>query len=304
MTGSSPPAPRVSFRPGPRALRAYVHVRSFVREMDRSRTFGVAAELGFWLFFSLVPLVAVAGMIAAKLAVGHASLSGQAFASIPMQTRELINRQLASVAAWHGRKVGVQAAIVFVWMASSGVHAVFEHLEIKSGTQRAWVRRRLLAIGTCIALSIGGAVLALIATGVAWIEALLRGALPGSAWHVHSGLFETAVRLVIGFVVSVGLVAGVYRVGMPRAPTRVMPVLPGAVVAVLLHFGLGAAYVAYLSQMGIGGAYLAGLAVIAVTLMALYIFALALLLGAQLNCRLAERRGPRAAAQDGGSEGS
>jgi membrane protein len=271
----------------------YARIRSFVREMDRSRTFGVAAELGFWLFFSLIPLVAVAGMVAAKLAVGHAGLSGHALESIPLQTRDLIDRQLASVAAWHGGKVGAQAAIVFVWMASSGVTAVFEHLEIKSGTQRPWYRRRLVAIGTCIALSLGVALLALIATGVAWIEALLRGALPGSAWPVHPGLVENAGRLVASFVVSVGLVAALYRVGVPREQKKAVPVLPGAVVAVLLHFVLGVAYVAYLSQMGIGGAYLAGLAVVAVTLMALYIFALALLLGAQLNCTLAERRRPR-----------
>jgi membrane protein len=271
-----------------RVFRAYLYARSFVLQVDRSRTFGLAAELAFWLFFSLVPLLAVAGMIAAKLAVGRASLTGELLAAVPPQTRDLVAGQLAAVAAYNGRSVGAPAALVFVWMASSGVHAVFELLEVKSGATRSWYNRRLLAVGTCVALSIGVVLLALVATGVEWIEALLRGAVPWAS--PRGGAIEKAVRLALAFAASVGLVAGLYWIGIPRERRRTMPVLPGAVIAAGLHFVLGAAYVLYLAKVGIGGAYLAGLAVIAVTLMALYIFAVALLLGAQLNCTLADRR--------------
>jgi membrane protein len=264
-------------------------LRAFVREVDRSRTFGLAAELSFWLFFSLIPLVAVAGMVAAKLAVGHADTLAQALESVPAQTRDLVHNQLAQIAEWNGGAVGIKAAVVFVWLASSGVHAVFELLELKSQSQRSWYRRRLLAIATCVAMSLGVALLALLATGVASIEALVRGVLPS----ISSGSALARIsKLVVGFGLSVSLVAALYWIGVPRDHRRTMPIVPGACLAVFVHFVLGAAYVLYLSKMGMGGAYQAGLAVIGVTLMALYIFALALLLGAQLNCTLATRTKP------------
>jgi uncharacterized BrkB/YihY/UPF0761 family membrane protein len=64
-------------------------------------------------------------------------------------------------------------------------------------------------------------------------------------------------------------------------------VWPGAFVAVGLQSVLGYGYVFYLSKAGTGSAYQAGLSIIGVTLMALYLFAIALLVGAHLNHQLA-----------------
>ncbi len=259
------------------------YARQFARDLSQARTFGLAAELAFWLFFSLLPLALVAGMLGAKLAIGNAPWLDQVLTSVPVQTRTLLHDQLREVAAWNGGSVGLKAALVFVWMASSGVHALFELLELNAGARRSWWKRRLLAIATCVALSVGLALLAVLAAGIDWVQALLRGVLPHLRPAVHGQPWGKVFRLVAGAGTYVALAAGVYRIGVPRRRHHDLPVLPGALLAVGTHLGLGAIYIAYLAEMGIGGAYQAGLAVIAVTLMALYIFSVALLMGAQLN---------------------
>ena len=45
-------------------------LRELLRRASRMRVLGIAAELAFWLFLALVPLATVAGIAAAKLAVG------------------------------------------------------------------------------------------------------------------------------------------------------------------------------------------------------------------------------------------
>ncbi|HEX7465171.1 MAG TPA: hypothetical protein VF309_00920, partial [Usitatibacter sp.] len=45
--------------------RAWAWLVAFVRQLDASRTTGMAAELAFWLFLALIPLAAVAGLVVA-----------------------------------------------------------------------------------------------------------------------------------------------------------------------------------------------------------------------------------------------
>ena len=87
---------------------------------------GLAAEVAFWLFLSLLPLVAVAGLIAAKLTVGHDAAVGSWLGAVPPSTRALVRRELAQLAASSGRTVGPVGTLIFVWLASSGIHSLFD----------------------------------------------------------------------------------------------------------------------------------------------------------------------------------
>lgn len=66
--------------------------------------------------------------------------------------------------------------------------------------------------------------------------------------------------------------------------------MPGALLAFVLLATLGWGYRLYVSRMGIGDAYLGSLAVIGVTMTTLWLFSVAILLGAQLNKVLGDRR--------------
>jgi membrane protein len=255
--------------PGQWASRALRWLRPLAKGLGRARTFGLAAEMSFWVFLSLVPLAAMAGMAAAKLALSHAWLGGAALGSVPPEMRDLIHRQVEYVAAWHGATVAPLATATFLWLASSGIQAVFDALEVQTGCARPWWKKRVLALGTCVALSLGVVLLALLGTGLAWVEGLAGRHLPEWVLRAVHGPVGSALREAAGAAVAVAMTAGLYRVAIGRRGEehgRPLPVLPGAVFAVGLGALLGWGYGWYLGHLGRGGAYEAGLAVVAVTL--------------------------------------
>ncbi|HTB75286.1 MAG TPA: YhjD/YihY/BrkB family envelope integrity protein [Polyangiaceae bacterium] len=264
-----------------------------VRGVTRARTFGLAAEMSYWLFLSLVPLAAVAGLVAARLATSHQPLVGSFLSSFTPEAQRLIEGQVASVAAWDGGRVAPVALGMFVWLASSGVHSVFDALEVQSETTRPWWIKRLLALATCVGLSMGIAFLGLLAIGFDRVAAVAGRAvaLPSTEAAVAGRLARSAC----GAIVGVAMVAALYRLGIPRATRNRAPILPGALLAVALLAALGWGYRLYVSRMGIGDAYLGSLAVIGVTMTTLWLFSMAILLGTQLNTVLGDRQRRRPA---------
>jgi membrane protein len=107
------------------------------------------------------------------------------------------------------------------------------------------------------------------------------------------GLVDAVVRLGVGGLTALGLVAGLYLIGIPRTARKRATVLPGAILAVLLQAGLGYGYIFYLSKVGVHSAYQAGLSIIGVTMIALYLFSVSLLVGAELNHVVARRKRSR-----------
>jgi membrane protein len=264
-------------------------VQLMLAGVGRARTLGLAAEMSFWIFLALVPLAAIAGFVAARLATAHSRLLWDALGATPAPVRELLVRQVARVAALRGGTFAPAAAGTALWLASSGVHAIFDGLEVQTGTTRPWWKKRLLAVGTCIAFSIGGALLGLLGAGLDWLETLLGRTLPDWVVALAHGPVAHAARWTAGALLAVALMAGLYRVAVPRPRDARYPLLPGALLAVALQAMLGWSYGFYVTKLGgSGSAYLAGLAVVGVTLMTLWLFSIALLLGAQLNCVLAE----------------
>jgi len=261
-----------------------------VSGVARRRTLGLAAEMSFWVFLSLMPLLAVGGFVAARVATAHPWATLSAMEAVPPPVRELVMKEAEHVASWHGRAVAPIAAATFLWLASTGIAAVFEALEVQSGApRRPWLTKRVLAIGTCIALAAGGALIALLESGVVWLERV-SGTHP-SDWLVSvvHGPVGRIARFIVGALIAIAMVAGLYRVGVPRGEGARPRVLGGAVVAVMLMVALGYAYGFYVTKLGgSGSVYEAGLAAVGMTLMTLWLFSIALLLGAQLNCVLAE----------------
>jgi len=223
--------------------------------------------------------------VLARLAL-QSDIAAQLLRSVPAEMRKLVSEQLGEVAAWNGGSVAAPAALVFVWLASGGVHAVFELLEVKAGCSRPWWKKRLLAMATCIALAVGTAVVAAVSIGMSRVTLLLRGIIPFEAGATETTVESAALRLVIGFGAALVLVAGLYWVGAPKVSRVKRHLWPGAFLAVALQSALGYGYVFYLAKSGSGSAYQAGLSIIGVTMMALYLFGIALLVGAQLNHRL------------------
>jgi membrane protein len=257
--------------------------------MSESRTLGLAAEMAFWLFFSLLPLAAVGGLVLARLAVTRGDLAVMLVGSTPPAARELVASQLGQVAKWNGGAVAPMAAVVFVWLASSGIHSVFDALEVQSGIARPWWKKRLIALATCIGLSVGVALLALLRTGLGWLFHLAGSSAPHALVFWQGSWFLAFVRIAFGILIGFGLVAGLYAAGTPRLRHRDVVIFPGALLAVSLQAVGGLGYGLYVHVLGTGNAYQAGLGIIGVTMMSLYLFCVALLVGAELNRAVADQ---------------
>jgi membrane protein len=246
--------------------------------------------MSFWLFLALVPLAAVAGLLAARFVTARPWLAETALSAVPARVRALLVTQVQLVAAWHGGTVASVATGMFLWLAASGIHSVFDALEVQTGTCRPWWKKRLLAIATCVALSLGVALVALLSVGFEWSEAIAGNALPPAVTHAVRGPIGSALRWAAGMTIGVGMIAGLYRVGIPREARAHTPILPGAILAAALQALFGWAFGFYVTRLGGGGdAYQAGLAVIGTTLVTLWLFSFAVLLGAELNRIVAER---------------
>jgi membrane protein len=274
-------------------------MREFALCMDRTRTLGLAAETAFWVFLSLLPLAAVMGVLAARLSLQDWSAVGPLISSMPPAAQGLVLEQLEHLATDSGKSWGIWGTLVFVWLASSGVHAMFDAIEIESGATRPWWRKRLLALGGCVALAAAGVVLAVLGPGLEiglswlgrWWPSLAMTGEPTTAGRIF--------RFAVGVGVIFGFVCGLYAAGVPTRRRRKMPIVPGAALAVALEVVLGLGYSLYVAGAGVGNAYLGSLAVVGVTLTALYLFSLALLMGAALNRHLAHLPCPVSAASNG-----
>jgi membrane protein len=264
--------------------------RELAARVTKSRVIGIAAEMSFWLFLALVPLATVGGLVVAKLSVGNTGAVQDLFGPLPQVARDLLVHELATVSAWKGETVAPTAIAAFLWAASSGVHAIFDAMEMETGCARPWWTKRLIAVLACIVLPVGVAVLAILGTGLSWTWRLAGTVAPVVATAIGASPLALLVRLGLGALVAVGLVSALFYAGVPEAARREMPVLPGAILAVVLEAVLGYGYAFYLATMGIGGAYGAGLAVVGVTLTAVYLFSVALLIGLGFNVMGRDRR--------------
>lgn len=261
------------------------------KRIGTGRALGVSAEMAFWLFLSVLPLAAVAGLITAKFASQNWSAASSLLDSFPLATREMLANELGRVAAWNGGKVGIGAGLMFVWLASSGIHSVFDGIELETeATPRPWWKKRLLAIAACAALSVGIGALALLGTGLGWLWEIVGGSGLFKALVIESSVIGKALRLLVGAGIFFGLVSGLYWISVPPQLRKTMPIVPGALLAIGLQVALGLGYGLYVDKAGDSGAYLAGLASIGVTLTALYLFCVALLVGIEVNQMLGERR--------------
>ena len=252
----------------------------------RTRALGLAAEMSFWLFLSLLPLAAVAVYLAARLALHDWSLAAPLLSSMPSDARSVLTTELGKVAAWNGGAVTPLAGALFVWAASTGVHSIFDAFEAQTGAERSWVTKRLVAIGCCIFLSCAGAGVALLGSVFAW-----GGHFIDDGAHPHvAGAVERLGQTLGAAALLYLLIAALYRVGLPKAFRRTIPLAPGTVLVVVLTIALGFGYRLYVSTLGNGGAYLAGLAAIGVTMTTVYLFGASLLVGLALNQVLGQAR--------------
>lgn len=253
-------------------------VKAIITALDERRTLGVAAEMSFWLFCALLPLAYSAMTLLVFVNREAIESLASLFTAIPDETRRLVARELGSVLDKQGAP-SIATALLGIWLGSSGLHAIFDGFDAQLRCTTPWLQKRLRALGGCVALSVGTAIVGFV---VRYLGSVLHGAV------------ATLVGAAIVFAVLYLVVAGLYLLGMPSAGLRPdktpLPRAPGTLVVVIVVGLVAFGYKIYLRVLGDGSAFQAGLSVIVTTLTGLYLFSTALLLGLYVNQRIAEAK--------------
>ena len=251
-----------------------------------------AAGVAFFGFLSAIPalvaLVSVYGLVADPDAIEERveDLAG----ALPDEARNLIVQQLESITSASGGALTlglVVSVAVALWSASSGMsHLV---VAVNQAYQRSDTRRFLAKRLLSLALTLGA--MAFVALAVAAITALPAVL---SAIGV-TGVVRWLINLAVWPVVGLGLAAGLavlYRAGPEGdSSTRWRWLSPGALIAVASWVVASVGFQVYAANFGSYNETYGSLGAVVVLLLWIWISALVVLIGAEINAEIERRAG-------------
>lgn len=267
--------------------RAWLDVLSRTRlAMKRDQVPLMAAGTAFFGLLALVPalvaVVSVYGLVAEPADVQRQieDLS----TALPSSARALLDEQLTSIVSASSGGLGIALVVGVVaalWSASSGVGHLVEAINRAYGEEesRGPVALKLRALG----LTLGAIVFVVVSVG-------LIAVLPSLTDRLGlSGPVSTALDLlrwpllVLAFLSAVSVL---YRVGPDRTPARWQWVGWGAGVATVLWVLASIGFSIYATNFGSYNETYGSLAGVVILMFWLYLTALVVLLGAELNAEL------------------
>lgn len=283
-------------------LREAVSITGEVlRESREDRVNGLAAEVAFFGVLSVFPglLMLAAGLGSLEVLVGN-RVAGRAQELL----LDFLERVLTSEAAGLVEAVRhlfeqsrgqlfTLATLVALWGLSRGFNAVIVALNLAYDVteRRNLLKRRLEAL----LLALGGLVVTVVV-----IATIVVGPLLGRGQRLADVLglgqaFAFAwvwLRWPVAFAALIAWTAVLYHVA-PNLKTRWRAGLPGAVLAALLWLVVSLGFARYLRIAGAGNQVLGVVGGGLILLLWLYLLALALLVGGELNAVLLRRRESR-----------
>lgn len=252
-----------------RVVRALILL---VKNLDVHHGPLAASAIAFDTFLSLIPLVAIAGAVLARLHEASELVMGPIARAAPGPVRELVVEEFERIGAADMAALAPVSIIAFVWVSSSGLSTamyVFENMF--HSRPRPWWWRRIIAMGAVVA---GVAALAVVVALTVWIAGL------SGSWGTR------AVAFIVPLGVLVGLLVAFFRIAIrgPRPLRR--RALPGAVMTVALWTTSSALFSFYVTTLSRYTTLYGRLAAVAIFLFWLWLLALALLVGGEVNAQL------------------
>ena len=304
MVSESPGAPART-RTEPRAPESPTEVspsgwlatlKRTVADAKEDRITLIAAGVALFWFLAVFPLLIAAVGILALVQATPSLIDGineGIRSTLPGEAASVLTRAVASARGEAGAG-GLLAAIIGValalWSASAGMAAAQIGLNVAYDVprDRSWLKKRLMGILlTLVALLLGGVATALLVFGQPLGE-IIREQLPGGDWFV---IAWTVVRWVLTVLTVLTLFAVFYYLGPNREPPNWKWVSPGGLVGALIWLAASLGFSFYVSSFG--GSYAetyGSLAGVVVLVLWLYLSALALLFGGELNGELESQR--------------
>ena len=252
-----------------------------------------ASAMTFDLFLSLIPMLALSGWLLTLLLKNNPAALGYVsdlLDATPRQVHLVMELQFGRFAAG----VAPFAILIALYLASGAFHTAMNVFEHATGARRrTWWTKRAIAIGSVLAaivtLALTGLVGMVLGGGPTHTVQAILGpdTVPGLARYVtYSVAFASATAFLAAF----------FRIAIYH-PDLKRYVWPGALVTVGIGTIVSWGFAMYLRTLARYTLYYGSLATVAVTLVWLYLWCVALLIGVELNAQLENedrRRLPRA----------
>ena len=246
----------------------------------------MSAGVAFYALLALVPglvaLISIYGLLAEPSDVEEQVTS--TLSAAPVEVRELVTAQLEAIVSSAGGDAVAGALIGLVlalWSASSGVGHLVEAINrtYDEKETRGFVRLKLISL----ALTVGSVLFIVVAFAViALLPALLAKTGLGASGRIVVGLLRWV--LLLGGM-TLGL-AVLYRYGPDRDDARWRWVSPGAVVAAVMWVLGSAIFSVYTANFARYNETYGSLGAVVVLLLWLFLTALVVIIGAEINCEL------------------
>jgi membrane protein len=258
-----------------------------VRDFDRNDYLTQAAALAFYFFLALFPLLIFLAAALAYVPVPHLFDRIQHLLAVvaPPDVMSVVQRIFADILQRHAELLSASIAVAIV-AASSGFDAMITALNLAYDVpeRRPFLKRRVVAVGLTLLTGAGTvAVLAATVLGPRFGEWLVIAAQSG--WVFAA--FWPWLRWVAITLLTVLSVEVIYFVA-PNVKQKVGRQIPGAALAVASWVGASWGLSWYLRSFAEYNRTFGTLGAVVALMLWLYLSALAILLGAELNAELAK----------------
>lgn len=257
---------------------------SLAMGMARHNAARVASAMAFNLFLAAIPMLALAGWLAAHL-LGQSpdalDVMSLYMNLTPLELHEIVQKNFKR---FSGGAVAPLAVLGSLWLASSAFYmlmGVFERAV--RARRRAWWKKRLIALGCVLGANF-------IFAGSTVLAVALAGGPARALRFLRTGeqLINPAERVLtvaVALVAATAALALFFRVAVHR-PGLNRRVWPGAVATVGIGGIASSAFGVYARSIQSFAVFYGSLAAVAIALAWLWIWCAALLLGAELNAQL------------------
>jgi membrane protein len=251
------------------------------KEADEDDVFGRSAQLAYYFFLALFPIlicvIAVLGVLAGKDAHVQEAVLDFLASVLPWSASTLIQKTLTEVDQAHAISKLSGGLIFSLWSASAGMSAIMDTLNAAYQVQehRSFIKRNAIAVGLTLAVAI---------LLIAAVAIVLAGGPTAEAFS--GGIVKMAIKIAQWPVaIALGLLgfALVYFFAPDVKDQKWHWITPGAVAGVALWLAVSFALKIYLHFFDRYSATYGSLGAVIVLLLWFYVSGASLLFGAEMN---------------------
>jgi len=259
------------------------------RELMRTKVVDVAAGLAFWSMMSMAPLLITVAAVLALLRIPGLlpQLLGVMAMLVPADSLSMVEKMVGGLLEPHRGMLSF-GILSYIWSTTGGFASLISALNVAYDVSRprSWLRDRVQAV---LLTSTSGGLLTL--SLLALLAGPHFGHFLGQIVPMPGGFERTwpAIRIATVFIAFVLALELVYFLA-PNRRQRFTSTLPGAIVAIALWFVGSAGLAFYLNHLAHFSRTYGGMGAVIGLMFWIYLTALAILIGAEVNAELAKRR--------------